>query len=234
MRIKTLDITWSLPEDVFSLIAQTPLSAEPGKLFDYSLLSVAAGGYLIAKRLKPKASIYESYIEAVSQRVLQPLGMNRATFSIKDGEKNVAAGHVYQEHRWKKLPRWETEVNPLTPALGLKLCLEDAVAWMRFEMTLGKNVEKPLTLPDDLRRRWKPSSKSKFGMGWHNSYYQGSMIVTASGSYDHQSVMVGFFPLQKIAFVALLNTDGVRGQRLFQELPLSLAEIISDNLQEKK
>ena len=223
-----LDLNWSLPEDIFSVVGQAPLSARPGKIFDYSLLSVAAAGYLMGKRQDLRRPVYESYTQLLREKVLQPLNMERATFSIALEENNVAVGHTYEKHKWKKASAWEPKVHPLAPALGLKMCLEDLIKWLRFEMTLGENLGGKLANSEDLRRRWMPSKSNTFGMGWHNTYYQGSVIISTSGVQGHQSVMMGFFPFQQIGFAILLNTDHARGRKIFQELPLSLAEIMAE------
>lgn len=228
---RILDPAWARPEDVFEVIAQAPVIAQPGRLYEHSIVSTAAAGFLTGIAAQPGESFYEAYTKAMQQRLFDPLGMSSATFSRRKASEgsNVASPHKRQGPGYDPAKRWEPEVNALAPALGMKANLRDMISWLKAELQAGLGPDgKRIARPVSVRQRWQPvraQGSQGYGMGWTRQYYEGVEIIATMGSYDRQSAAIGILPAYRTGFIILINTDGEEANRLMQEVALGSAEM---------
>lgn len=228
-----LDPAWARPEDVFEAIAQAPVIAPPGQLYEQSKISAAAAGYLTGLAAVRGKPLYEAFARAVDAQLFGPLGMDSATFSreaaIKSG--NFATPHVREGAGFDPVKRWEPMVNAMAPAVGLKASLRDMQAWLATEMQLGVTPNGQRIAQElSIRQRWQPAVVGRgnnFGMGWTRRYYRGVEIIASMGSYDRQSAAIGILPAHRTGFIVLTNSGGEESNRLMQEVALGLAEIFT-------
>ncbi len=236
---RILDPAWARPEDVFEVIAQAPVIAPPGRLFEPSTVSSAAAGYLTGIAEHKGEDFYTAYTKAMRTRLIEPLGMTTATFSREKAEAgaNIASPHVRKGSGYDPAKRWEPQVNALAPAIGLKASLRDMGRWLTAELLAGETAEgKRLARPISVRQRWQPAraqNSQSYGMGWSRQYYQGVEIIASMGSYDRQSAAIGILPAYRTGFVVLVNCDGEEANRIMQEVALGTAEMFRAMLAEE-
>lgn len=228
-----LDPAWARPEDVFEAIAQAPVIAPPGRVFERSRLSLAAAGYLTGLAAIRGEEIYTAYVESTQKRLMDPIGMSNATFSreVAVDSGNLAEPHSRNGAGFDPAKRWEPRVNAMAPALGLKANLNDMKRWVTTELQLGVTPDgQRIASEQSVKVRWQPAlvgSSESFGMGWTRRYYQGIEIVASMGSYDRQSAAIGLLPAYRTGFVVLVNTGDHEASKLMQEVALGLAEMFA-------
>jgi len=227
-----LDPAWAKPEDIFAVISQSPIIAQPGQIFNYSNVSVSCAGYLLARIHSPESDIYTSFTQSVKQRLLLPMGMTRATFSLDEAKAtdNYASPHKQQQEQFKVTARWEPAVNPFAPSIGLKANLEDMQHWLITELQEGIAPNGQRIAPAfAVRERWKPTdvqTKIYSGMGWTHQTYEKTEIIANTGSYDRHTCGIGFMPRYRTGFVVLINTNCPDAAKIVQEMALGLTEIL--------
>ncbi|WOO42410.1 serine hydrolase domain-containing protein [Rubellicoccus peritrichatus] len=228
-----LDPAWARPEDVFEAIAQAPVIAPPGRVYERSKLSLAAAGYLTGLAAMREEEIYNAFTQSVQERLMDPIGMSGATFSR---EAAAASGNLAEPHSRKgpgfdPAKRWEPRINAMAPALGLKAGLNDMKRWLITELQLGATPDgQRIASEQSVKLRWQPAlvgSSESFGMGWTRRYYQGIEIVASMGSYDRQSAAIGLLPAYRTGFIVLVNTGGEEASKLMQEVAFGLAEMFA-------
>lgn len=228
---RILDPSWARPEDVFEVIAQAPIIAPPGRIYETSTVSVAAGGYLTGIAIFRGEELYTAYEKAMTRQLLIPMGMATATFSRGKAEsgQNVASPHLRKGSGFDPTKRWEPQVNALAPALGLKASLNDMIQWLSVELLAGQTAKGKRIAPTlSVRQRWQPApvqGSVGYGMGWTRQYYRGVEIIASMGSYDRQSAAIGILPAYRTGFIVLTNADGEEANRLMQEVALGTAEM---------
>lgn len=228
-----LDPTWAKPEDVFAIIAQAPVAAMPGRYYERSYVSHAAGGFLLGHAQIGSGNWLDDYRSVMQDAIFNPLGMATATFSVEMAANtgNYAAPHQAMEGGYAVIPKWEIDNNPLDPALGLKASLADVTRWLILENQYGRLPSGNfLANPQQMRRRWYDSGASQrnsSSMGWTRNLHQGVDILTLSGSFDRHTVSVSLLPTFDAACAVMINADGDVAERLSQNVSLSLAEMLA-------
>lgn len=228
---RILDPAWARPEDVFEVIAQAPVIAPAGRMYEHSTVSAAAAGYLTGLAAERDEDFHTAFTKAIKTHLLKPLGMTQATFSRETAEASglFASPHAVQGSGYDPAKRWEPAVNALAPALGLKASLNDMNQWLSTELNGGIAPDGNRIAPTlAVRQRWQPTqvqNSQGYGMGWNRQYYQGVEIIAAMGSYDRHSAAIGILPGYRTGFIVLINADGEAANRLMQEVALGIAEM---------
>ncbi|MEM8549332.1 MAG: serine hydrolase domain-containing protein [Verrucomicrobiota bacterium] len=228
-----LDPAWARPEDVLAVIWQAPVVASPGDRFSTSQVSSAAGGYLLTKAARQTGDFHEDFLAIMQERVFDPIGMQDTTFSLSEAEEGdqLATPHSFEKRgRYDPANSWEPEPNALAPAIGAKSSLRDMTRWLITELNQGVTPGgKRIAAPVSVRERWQPArteDSRNYGMGWTRRYYRGAEIIGTTGSYDRHSVALAIFPAYRTAFVAMVNADSQDAQKLLNEIPLGVAEML--------
>src|SRR3954471_12357809 len=84
------------PERLIASVAGFPLTAPLGESFQYSNQMFAIGGYAAAAAARgSRDDLYDAYVEAVKQRIVDPLDMPHSTFDLDDvrASGNFAVPH---------------------------------------------------------------------------------------------------------------------------------------------
>lgn len=230
-----LDPAWAKPEDVFAVIAQSPIIAQPGQVFNYSQVSVSSAGYLMATLSNPKEDLYPAFIQSVKTRLFMPMGMTHATFSLDQAKasNNYASPHKQIKGKFQVVSRWESAMNPFAPSIGLKANLNDMTHWLMTELQDGIAPNGQRIAPAfAVRERWKPTNVHKdihSGMGWTRQVYHNTEIISNTGSYDRHTCCIGFMPRYRTGFIVLVNTNGPDALTIIQTMALGLTEIIVES-----
>lgn len=233
-----LDPQWAQPEDVFALLGQAPVMSPPGDRYRKSQISATVGGYLAAMAIgNQRRNLFSNYIDVSRERLLEPLGMQRATFSSREvkADPNHAEGHLPAQPGYNPAFTEEPDRNPLAPLLGLKLSLSDAALWIQTELRQGVSPGgQRLAAAVSVRERWQPApvqNSAHRGMGWTRRYHEEVEIIEAQGFYGNQSAAIGIYPAFRTGFIVFTNASGDDAQRLLEAVTLGLAETLKDSRQ---
>ena len=178
-----------------------------------NLLYTAAGEIIPAKTGK-------TFAEFVKERILDPLGMNDTTTSLRGirGKDNVATPH---EVRGGKLVTMEYDfVDAITPAAGLNSTVSDMAQWMRLQLGNGTFEGKQLISPKvmaDVRHSYSTMRVSPgytrffgihfrgYGLGWFLHDYKGRKVISHGGALTGMISETTMIPEEGLGIVVLTN-----------------------------
>ncbi|MEO0794621.1 MAG: serine hydrolase domain-containing protein [Verrucomicrobiota bacterium] len=230
------DPQWARPEDVFALLGQAPVMSPPGSRYRHSQISATVGGYLTAMVIGNRnRSLYSNFIDVMQEQLIDPIGMKSATFSNQKAQatENTATGHVPAEFSYDPAYPEINERHPLTPLLGLKLSLNDAVRWLQTELMQGITPGgKRIASAVSVRERWQPATvqgSAHVGLGWSRQYHEETEIIMATGSEGRQTAAIGLYPGYRTGFVVLTNAESEDASRLIEAVSLGFAEVLKDS-----
>jgi CubicO group peptidase (beta-lactamase class C family) len=173
-----------------------PLPVGPGELFSYCNV----GYWLVAAAVE--RVLGTNFEEAMSARVLEPLGIASTGFEVVDaarGHDQVAPGadeHVPAEVRYPPVRR---------AGGGLFSSVPDLLRFAAHHLGgPGPLTQEPLA---ELRRPLSSGPGFRYGMGWFLRERQGRRSVEHQGSVlGYQSLLL-LAPDEKLAFAALTNSS---------------------------
>ena len=162
----------------------------------------------------------KSWGQNVQERILQPLGMERTTYSLKElgALGNFATPHAFESE--KNIPIPWTNWEEVAAMGGIISSANDMCKWMIFNLSNGIAGNDTLLTPASRNTLWrmhnnymvdytrKSESKTHFsgyGLGWGLSDYQGRMKVSHSGAYDGMISLVTMIPDESLGIVVLTN-----------------------------
>lgn len=168
-------------------------------------------GYIVAGEMLGRAD-ESSWTNAVSKRLLDPLGMTSTTVGPPvDPRAETACGHL----RWSGSM---VAVEPLVlsvaaPAMGLYSTPDDLTRWL--ELLVGEGEVDGQRIVDGmaLRETWTPqvvmrrsgSQLRAYGFGWYLSNWRGRRHLSHDGGGAGFTGQVRFFPEAGVAIAALAN-----------------------------
>jgi CubicO group peptidase (beta-lactamase class C family) len=178
--------------------------------FQYSNLMYMVAGMVVSE---VAASTWE---EAVSSRVVSPLGMRRSAFkTAADGARDIAyphrAGGDGEPERIPFYDGWSAAA-----AGSLYTTAEDLSRWLLFLVGKGTIDGRPVVSPELVESTYTPCSAvarlgppemplNDYGLGWFVTTYRGSLMVWHEGTIDGFSALVSFLPNERIGVAVLTN-----------------------------
>jgi len=238
------------PPDLFAALSQMPLLHAPGRDFEYSEASFAAGAYLAGAR-GARASgggvprWFRDYRETLEAELFEPLGVERAYFSrsVAGATGNIARGYTRGVDGTYEPYRVEPDNLALAPARGLWMSILGAALWVRAEALSGihriergedgaiAGVER-LAPVREVETRWRPAGgvagNRHFGMGWVRDYYQGTEIVSNAGSHRGMTALAGFIPEYRAGFVVFINAEWDAAESIVEDVPVTVADLMGE------
>ena len=131
------------PEGMIASVADFPLTADPGEEFQYSNQMFAIGGYAATAAAAGTADdLYDDYVAAMQQRLLDPMAMPRSTFSLADV---LASGDYAGSHGLTldggyapvPLPDEDSFVRAVAPAGALWSSVAEMARYLQTELAGG-------------------------------------------------------------------------------------------------
>ncbi len=193
---------------------------EPNKTlrqtFQYNNLMFITAGYLAGE------IDHTSWEEAVTQRVLNPIGMASTVFSSEEARKGTDVAQPYRKNykteEVKKIAF--ADWGDIGPAGGINSNIDDLSRYLLFHMNKGSFNGKQLLSANNSAQmqtpqmviqgtpNYKELGENAYGMGFFISSYRGHKLVEHGGNLDGFALNIAFLPNEQIGVVVLTNLDG--------------------------
>lgn len=186
-----------------------------GEAFQYSNQMVATGGYVAAAAAGAEfGDLMDGYAGALSERVLEPVGMANTTLSF---DEVTARGDYAQPHAltfgtvYEPISlTLETLLTPVAPAGAHWSTLEDMTNYLIMELNAGVAVSGERVVSEaNLRTTWEPQvpvgADSDYGLGWFVQDYNGLTLIEHGGNTLGFTSDFAFVPEANLGIVVLTN-----------------------------
>jgi CubicO group peptidase (beta-lactamase class C family) len=181
--------------------------------FQYNNLMFLTAGYL------SEVVTGKTWEQNVRDRILDPLGMQRTTFSVLEMQKDSDFSQPYQkkDDRVVKMPF--RQITNIGPAGAINSSVNEMSRWVVVHLNGGKYEGKELakaSTVDDMHTSHMTTgetnehseiSPADYGMGWFVQAYRGHQWVQHGGNIDGFSAMVALFPQDGVGIVVLTNLN---------------------------
>ena len=222
-----LDYEGSL-EDVLDAAYHAHLIAAPGDQFEYSNLSATLAGYIATAAVYGTAGdIHSAYTKLFEERVLEPIGMTRASMYLSEARQDGNFSLSYEVSRSGEAlltETYDTEKDILAPSGSLKASAVEMGYYIQTQLRRGNAPDgQQIVSEENLTETWIPYLED-YAMGWDVKDYDVKTILH-EGAYDDFISVIGFMPEENIGFVILINSE-MAGEDLIIEAPKVLAELL--------
>ncbi len=209
------------------LEATAPLRAR----FQYNNLMFLTAGYLTEELTGG------TWEEAVRQHLLEPLGMERTTFSVDASQEDGDHALPYRENDDDELERIPfRNIDLMGPAGSINSSVNEMSRWIQFNLSGGRVDGEQMINPSTLADIHTPHmvtgatshradiSAGAYGLGWVIDTYRGHRRVRHGGGIDGFTTSVMLFPDDGLGIVAFGN----RGSGLPSILSQHVADLVLD------
>jgi CubicO group peptidase (beta-lactamase class C family) len=205
------------PQELITSLAEIPLVAAPGEMYNYSNQMFAVGGYISALAAgTPMDALFEGYIDLVQERVFDPIGMPGTTFDFDAAaaSPNRALPYVYDLVTEEYVPMpldGERFVGPIAPAGAVWSNADDMARFLLVASndgvaSDGKPVISAETLHITQSLEIAPAGPfESYGMGWIIESYNGLPLVWHGGNTKGFTSDLAFLPDADLGIVTLTN-----------------------------
>lgn len=181
--------------------------------FQYNNLMFVTAGYLT------EVITGKPWEQNVRDRILDPLGMRRTTFSIVEMQKDTDFSQPYEKKEGHVVKLPFRRITNIGPAGAINSSVNEMSRWVMVHLNGGKYEGKELakaSTVDDMHSphmtMGEPSDRPEitapdYGMGWFVQAYRGHQWVQHGGNIDGFSAMVSLFPQDGIGIVVLTNLN---------------------------
>jgi CubicO group peptidase (beta-lactamase class C family) len=202
-------------EDLIRRLRYLEPSTDFLTVFQYQNLMYLTAGYLAGYLA---GSDWET---AVRQRVLDPLGMASANFSVSASKASddFALPNAEKDSEVRQVDF--RNIDLIGPAGSINANLEDMTKWLLLHLNGGKHNGRQIVSEaqiDEMHRTsmfmpapYMPmdeTSHGSYGLGWFIESYNGETIIHHGGAIDGSLGVVGFMPKYKLGVVVQTNLGG--------------------------
>jgi hypothetical protein len=195
-------------------LAYLPANKDLRETFQYNNLMFLTAGYLVG------TINGTSWEDGLRQLVLDPLGMKRTNFSVKQSEADPdhSLGYQVRHDSIQWMPY--RDISLVGPAGSINSSAEEMLKWVGLHVAGGKlgptQVIQSATLKD-MYRPYTPISglgddpelgPMSYGMGWFVDTYRGHYRAQHGGNIDGFTAAVTVLPRDNIGIVVLVNQNG--------------------------
>jgi CubicO group peptidase (beta-lactamase class C family) len=208
------DTTYSTDEILRRVRYLKPVSSFRTRFGYQNLMYIAAG------RVVEKASGMK-WADFVRTRILEPLGMDRTTTSVRDMKDNFAMPHNESGGTLRALP--PGYLDDAIGAVRLNSSAADLGKWLRLQLGRGTFEGKKIFSEAQSWQMWQPNTLQPisetdakasptrhfraYGMGWGMYDYYGRKILNHSGGLDGMLSYTVLIPEENVGFVILTNNE---------------------------
>jgi CubicO group peptidase (beta-lactamase class C family) len=202
--------------DMVRRLRHLPLNHDLRSDFQYNNLMYLCAGHL--------AEVVggASWEEQVRQRILQPLGMQRANFEVAKMVADADHATPYRRAEGATAAIPPRDLTAIGPAGSLNASVREMASWVSLQLQAGRWQGRALLSPTSARDlhvvRMPASSPVAAGasaevleigyaLGWFVDVYRGHRRVHHGGNIDGYSALVAMLPEAGFGFVVLTNLD---------------------------
>ncbi|MEO8452739.1 MAG: serine hydrolase [Gemmatimonadota bacterium] len=203
-------------DQMYQFISGYQLQRDIGAKYEYSNLGVGLLGHALARRLG------KSWEEAVTERVLKPLGMTDTKVGLTaDMRRRLAVGH---NEVLKPVPLWD--LPTLAGAGALRSTVNDMFKYLAANMdSASKPLGKTLAMTHTSRHE-AGGPQMTIGLAWHILHGpDGASLVWHNGGTGGYRTFMGFDPVKHAGVIVLTNSaigaDDIGMHLMDQRLPLT-------------
>ncbi|SET58736.1 CubicO group peptidase, beta-lactamase class C family [Oceanobacillus limi] len=195
-----------------------PLLGDPGDYFSYCNDTFLLLGAIIEKYTG------KLYRRAITEKLLNPLHMNRSTFSLEELEKmdNVSTPYIYDEQdRVYVKQEWPTLGNYEVGG-GIRSNVRDLLRYATIYTDQGKLEGNQYISHHQLEKMWQQhvpiSDDSYYGYAFKvTPNYHGVTLVEHGGGQPGVSSNFGFIPEEGLAVAVLTNVSSASADEIWLE-----------------
>ena len=201
-------------EELVRRIAWLPLNKDLRETYQYNNLMFLTAGYLVG------AIAGSSWEDGLRQLVLDPLGMKRTNFSVKQSaaDPDHSLGYRVRRDSIQRLPF--RDISIVGPAGAINSSAEEMLKWVGLHLAGGKLGDKQVIQAATLRDMYRPYTPTggmgqdaelgpqSYGLGWFIDTYRGRYRVQHGGNIDGFSALVTMLPRDNTGIVVLTNQNG--------------------------
>jgi CubicO group peptidase (beta-lactamase class C family) len=183
-------------ETIYDFLSSHELRRQPGAEFEYSNL----GFQVLGQGLARAAGM--SYDELHRERILVPLGMTGAGFTLS-GE--LAQWAVRGYRNGSPVPHWEG-TDARRGAGGMYANVEDMLKYLKANVGPPETeLEEAMRAAHEPRFNWG-NTQDSIGLAWTVRTVQGRRILQHGGNTGGFSALIAFDPGREVGIVWLTNT----------------------------
>lgn len=203
-------------EDVVRSLRHLPFTAPLRTRFQYNNLMFITAGEVV------HAVVGASWDQFVTDRLLAPLGMRRATTSVRDlvGRPNVATPHA--ELGGAVRPIAYRNIDAAAASGGINTNVLEMASWVRLWLNHGRHGGRQILSGRYVREamrtqfavddpyffaRLQSPAFLGYGYGWFVQDFRGRRRISHGGNIDGMAAMVGFLPEDSVGVVVLTNMN---------------------------
>jgi len=162
----------------------------------------------------------QSWEAFVAERILQPLGMTAANFSVADSQAVSDFAMPCRPKAGRTVRTDFYELGPLAPAGGINASVAEMARWLSVNLSGGrrrgrrivsaealKEIHSPQAVVPD-QPAWTELRPLTYALGWNVHPYRGHLALTHGGQIDGFQAGVGLLPGRKLGVVVLTNLMG--------------------------
>ena len=238
------------PERLITSVRDFPLTAPLREQFQYSNQLFGIGGYAAAAAAAPaETDLYDAYVTAMQQRLLDPLGMRRSTFAL---DRVFASGNSAEPHGLDlggeyhavSLADDQRHVTSVAPAGALWSNAAEMARFLQLELSGGVTPDGTQVVSRmNLEATWQPqvtipapgnsgvppefvAMAGGYGLGWVTGDYRGQQLLWHSGGTIGFSAQAALIPDAGLGLVIL--TNGVSAEFFNLAVQFRLFELVFD------
>jgi beta-lactamase class C len=179
------------------------------------------------------AATGDFFSHQVERHIVQPLGMNSATYrrSALEASAESARPHVSSGfRRWRAVPVRESYYH-VPPAAGVNASIEDMTQWVLAHLGHRPEVLSPALVAELHRPRvvtpgegatspWRRERvrRAQYALGWRIYDYLGENLVFHAGAVQGYRGMIGMLPEHDLGVVMLWNCESSQPSGLLPTL----------------
>ena len=228
------DLAWynsrATRDELFARLRHLEPTRDLGEEFQYQNLMFLTAGYL-AERVTGK-----SWETLVRERILDPLGMERTNFSVKESQQDAdhAEPYLIKDNAPSLIPF--RDITTIGPAGSINSSVSEMTRWMRMQLGGGELDGKRLLPATAIHETHTPHNAISqypesqdvlllgYGLGWVIESHRGHFLVQHGGGIDGFISWVALAPLDRIGVDAYTNASGLN------PLPTAAARTVIDRV----
>lgn len=193
------------------------LPRDIGAEYEYSNVGMGLLGHALGLRLG------KSYIDAVDERILTPLGMRSTAITLTPAmQQHLAPGH---NREGAIVPNWD--IPTLAGTGAIRSTVNDMLKFLAANLDPSSKPLGAILATTHAARTQTSSPAMSVGLGWHIRNAPSGPIVWHNGGTGGYRAFMGFDPATKVGVVLLTNTavsaDNIGFHLIKPELPLTAA-----------